>query len=359
MNKDAVLKRINRMGAEVLDNARKGENPFVEVPIMSLSNVRFDKDAGMLLMGTDTSKRYFLNVAHSKKFMQTMLVAELCKRLLDGDDHVSLREAFYSLKRTIADSKENTFDEQKESDPVITDLELTLDVLREELHINADRRGVIAGSAVVSDRGDEIDLARLGSGGWAIPSNIEEIDFKSVDADFVLMVEKNATFDRLNQYKFWKKYNCILIGTQGQAARGARRLISRLHNEFKLPVYCFCDCDAFGFYIYSVIKQGSIQLAHLSKRVACPEAKYLGLTMSDIDKYGLKEFTIKAKDVDIKRAKELLAYPWFKHPAWQKEIDMMVKRKIKAEQEALCTRGLKFVAEEYLPEKLEKKDFLP
>ena len=44
-------------------------------------------------------------------------------------------------------SDENTFDEQRESDPIIVDLEVMLDVLREQLHLNADVRGRVVGSA--------------------------------------------------------------------------------------------------------------------------------------------------------------------------------------------------------------------
>ncbi|MFH7882582.1 MAG: LAGLIDADG family homing endonuclease, partial [Candidatus Aenigmatarchaeota archaeon] len=117
--------------------------------------------------------------------------------------------------------------------------------------------------------------------------------------------------------------------------------------------------NSYGWYIYSVIKYGSMSLAHVSDRLGTPNAKFLGLTISDIDKFGLKDFTIKAEEVDIKRAKEMLNYEWFKHPAWQKELKLMIERKIKAELEALSGKGLKFITETYLPEKIEKKDFLP
>ncbi|HLC67860.1 MAG TPA: DNA topoisomerase VI, partial [archaeon] len=119
------------------------------------------------------------------------------------------------------------------------------------------------------------------------------------------------------------------------------------------------DADAYGVYIYSVIKSGSISLAHVSDRIATPEAKFLGLSISDIYEYDLKRATIKAKDVDIKRAKEMMKYDWFKNnPKWQKELNLMIEKGIKAEIEALSHRGLKFMSEEYLPSKLKKKDFL-
>jgi len=150
------------------------------------------------------AKRRFFNVAHAKKFMQTLLVSSVCKELLQEDIHISLREAFYSLKHTIKDSNEETFNEQKESDSCFVDLETMLGVLREQLHINADTRGRAAGNVVIKDRGDTVDWSKLGSAGWAIPSNLEDIEFKKVDADYILVPEKNATFDRLHEDKFWE-----------------------------------------------------------------------------------------------------------------------------------------------------------
>jgi DNA topoisomerase-6 subunit A len=265
---------------------------------------------------------------------------------------------FYALKRTLPNSDENTFNEQSESDPIVIDLEVALNVLREQLHLNADIRGRVVGDVVIRDRGDLVNWAKLGSGGWAIPSNVENIEFKKVNADFIVVIEKNAAFERLHEDKFWQKYNCILLTTQGQPARGARRLIQRLATEFKLPVYVFTDADSFGWYIYSVIKYGSISLAHVSDRLGTPNAKFLGLTISDIEKFGLQNFTIKAEEVDIKRAQEMLNYEWFKSPAWQKELKLMIQKKIKAELEALSGKGLKFMTEKYLPQKLKEKDFL-
>lgn len=352
-------KELENLGKKILQQIEKNENPYLEVPIRALSNIRFDEKTKLLKLGEKKAKRFFLNVAHAKKFMQTLIIASKCKELLNENIHTSLRDMFYAVKRTLPDSDENTFDEQKESDAVIEDLEVMLDLLREQLHINADVRGKVVGNVTIFDSGDTIHWDKLGSGGWGIPSNVENIEFKRVEADFCLVVEKNAAWERLNEDKFWKKHNCILIGVQGQAARGARRLIKRLSEEYNLPVYVFCDCDAYGWYIYSVIKTGSMNLAHTSEKLATPNAKFIGLTISDIIKYDLKKYTIKATERDIKRAKELMNYKWFQHPLWQRELQLMINKGYKAEIEILTSKGFRFVSEHYLPEKIEKKDFLP
>lgn len=355
---EKVKKKLEELGNKVWQDLERGENPSIEIPIRSLSNVVYDQKTRMLMLGEKTAKRYFFNIAHAKKFMQTFLVAAFCKELIDQNLHTSLRDLFYALKRTLPNSQENTFNEQNESDPIVVDLEVTLDVLREQLHLNADVRGRVVGNVIIEDRGDLVDWSKLGSGGWAIPSNVEDIIFKKVKADYILVIEKNAAFERLHEDKFWQKHKAILITTQGQPARGTRRLIQRLATEFNLPVYVFTDLDAYGLYIYSVIKYGSISLAHVSDRLGTPNAKFLGLTMDDIDNFGLKDFTIKAEEVDIKRAQEMLKYEWFQKEEWQRLLKSLVQRKIKAELESLSGRGLKFITETYLPTKIKNKEFL-
>jgi DNA topoisomerase-6 subunit A len=313
-------------------------------------------------MGEKKSQRFYLNVAHTKKFMQTLLVAAECKKIMDQEVTTSIRDLYYALKRTIPQTKENTFEEQGESDPIIEDVEAMLNTLREKLHLSTDRKGYMAGKVVINDSGDRINCAKMGSGGWAIPSNVEEekIKFEGVQADYILVTEKDAVWQRLNEDRFWKKNNCIIITGKGQPARGCRRLINRLHMEHKLPVYVLTDADPWGYYIYSVIKQGSINLSFLSDRLGTPDAKFIGLTTMDVDKFGIpKNVTIKLNKGDEKRIKEMRRYVWFKPKEWQAELKHMLKAGHKLELEALSAKGIKFISQKYLPEKISSRDFLP
>ncbi|MDD5417929.1 MAG: DNA topoisomerase IV subunit A [Candidatus Nanoarchaeia archaeon] len=358
---DKTKDKLVNLGKSVLTQMVKKENPSLEIPLRTLSNTVFDEKEGILKIGNATQKRYFLNLAHSKKFIQTMIIAQKCKELIEEGKTTSIRDLYYMTKHTIGESKENTFEEQNESDDVIEDLEVSIDSLREELNLFASNRGAMVGNVIINDSGDTIDCGKLGSGGWSIPSIVEEdtIKFKKIDADFVLMVEKDAVWRRLNEDKFWKKHNCILIHGQGMAPRGARRLLWRLNKEHKLPVYVFVDNDPWGFYIYSVIKQGSINLAYESKRMAVPSARFLGLSSFDQEKYNLpKNVTIKLNKTDISRANQILKYDWFQKASWQKEIKHMLQKGVKLELEALSAKGISFVTENYLPEKMKNKEWL-
>ena len=166
-------------------------------------------------------------------------------------------------------------------------------------------------------------------------------------------------FRSLSEDKFWRRYNCVLLTGNGQPPRGVRRLARRLHEEKRLPVYVLVDNDPWGYYIYSVVKQGSINLAFESQRMAIPKAKFIGLSSGDPESYGLpRNVGIKLNDKDIARARELLAYTWFQKKSWQEEIKRMLSSGLKYELDALANKDFQYLTKKYLPRKLKEKDWL-
>jgi DNA topoisomerase-6 subunit A len=359
--KKDVEARLISVADEVVSAAKSNRSPAFQIPSRTLSNVNFNAKKGIIEMGKARQERSFFNVGMAKKFMQTVLVADALAELQRQDLTTSLREIYYRTKHTIKDSHENTFDSQGESDPIIEDLEVTLDALREELHVRAENTGTIVGPVVLVDDGDTIDCTRLGKGGYSVPSIVEPeyIEIKKCTADFVLLVEKGTQWNRLSEDKFWKKHNCILLTGNGQPPRGVRRLARRLNEERKLPVYVLVDNDPWGYYIYSVIKQGSISLAYESQRMAVPDAKFIGLSSADPEEFGLpRTVGIKLNDKDIARAKEILNYPWFHKKPWQQEIKHMLSSGLKYELDALANKDFRFLTTTYLPKKLKSKHWL-
>jgi len=364
-----VLKKLEDLAWKILEEAKSGKNPYFDVPTRGLNNVYFDEESRLIRLGDRLSRRYFLNVAHARKFMQTLILMAYIKRLVSEGKHASLREAYYANKHTVPGTRENTFEDQSESDPIIEDLERMLGVLREEMHITADRRGYIYGDIVIKDGEDEFNASKLGTGGWAVPGTVEHIQFPEINVDYVLVVETAAMADRLIEEKYPKRENCLIVATQGQASRGVRRLIHRLHYEEGLPIIVFTDGDPYGWYIYSTIKRGSINLAYLSEKLATPDAKFVGMTMDDIKEYNLENVTEKLKGIppdkkggptgDYKRLIEELNYPWFQDKEWQRQLKLALKWGVRIEQQALANKSLEFVAKEYLPEKIREGKLLP
>ncbi|MBI2668603.1 DNA topoisomerase IV subunit A [Candidatus Woesearchaeota archaeon] len=357
--KSPAKAELVKLGQQVVTDIDKGRNPKIELSVRGLSNVQFDTKSKTLILGEKTAQRFFFNVAHSKKFLQTIEVAAICKSLLDVAKHASLRDVFYMAKRTIPGTKVNLVDDQKESDKAIEDLELITNFPREQLHVNANKMGSVAGKVIIEDSGDTIDWSKLGSGGWSIPSNVEDITFKKVNAEYVIYMEKAAVWERLHEDRFWEKHNCIIMSSQGQTTRGIRRLLQRLSKEHKLPIFVLADGDVWGWYIYSVIKYGSITLAHMAEEMAIPTVKFLGVTCDDIVNYDLKKHFIKLTEQDLSRMKQMQQYEWFaKNKDWQRQFKMMKEFGAKVEIQALSARGITFISDKYLPEKIKKKEWL-
>lgn len=357
-----TLNSLREIASEVLEFVERERAPHIDIPSRSLNNVRFNEEERIIEMASGKNRRELFNLGQAKSFMQMLLVADGCKQLVEQGKTTSIRGLYYLLKHTIKSSREETFDSQQECDPVIEDVEVTLDAMREELHLYAKNAGAMVGNISLVDSGDHIDCAKMGSGGYSIPSIVEEdiVQFDKCTAKFILHVEKDTVWRRFNEDKFWKKHNCILTHGGGQPPRGVRRMLHRLHNELGLPVYCLLDNDPWGYYIYSVLKQGSINLAYESRRMAIPNARFLGLRSSDFERCGLSSSVqIKLNAQDIKRAQQIASYPWFeKKKSWQSEIAQMLKNNFKLEVEALISRDISYVTETYTPERLKEGEFL-
>ena len=369
----AAGKRIVELAKGVVTQVHERHDPHVDIPSRTLSNVRFNEKKGIIELLDGKQRRFFFSLlgrrkgegSQAKKFMQTIRVAEVCKMLIDTNDSTSIRDLFYNLKIPIKSAdgkaKELIFSEQSESDPIIEDVEVSVNALREELGVHAETKGAMVGPMTIVDNGDTISLNSMGSGGWAVPSIVEPdvIQFKKHNAKYILLIEKGAVWQRFNKDRYWEKNKCMIIHGGGQPPRGVRRLLYRMHAELKLPVYVLVDNDPWGYYIYSVLKQGSINLAFESQRMAIPAARFIGMSSYDAERFNLPaHVAMPLTPEDRRRAKEIRNYPWFQKREWQREIKYMEAIGKKLELEALSNKHFSFITEEYLPKKLKDKRWL-
>ncbi|GLE08351.1 hypothetical protein PINS_up019416 [Pythium insidiosum] len=56
----------------------------------------------------------------------------------------------------------------------------------------------------------------MGVGGKAIPPYMDRISDLRSDAEFILLVEKDAAFMRLAEDRFYNRYPCIILTAKGQ-----------------------------------------------------------------------------------------------------------------------------------------------
>ena len=357
-----VIKKIEKISTDVHDEIHKRLPPHLNIPVRSLSNVKFNKIDGYFQISESVKKRT-LTAATVKTFAQTIRMMALSKELIKAEDTATKREAYY-VSKNWGDAR---FTEQPESDSVMDDIEAMLGVNREQMgFIPGEHGGAVAGELVVIDVDFEtkkelhIDCTKFGSGAYSIPSSVEHLKFET-KAKFILAIETQGAFERLNKHNFWKKQNCILIAMSGVPTRSCRRFIRKLSDEKNLPVYVFTDGDPYGFgNIYRTLKVGSGNAAHINEFFCVPRAKFIGVTPQDVLDYNLP--THPLKEVDIKKIKDLIKNdPFIKqNPEWIEALKMMAHNKQRVEQQAFAAHGLNFVMDVYLPEKINNsKKWLP
>uniref|UniRef100_A0A7J2TL97 Type 2 DNA topoisomerase 6 subunit A n=1 Tax=Archaeoglobus fulgidus TaxID=2234 RepID=A0A7J2TL97_ARCFL len=331
-----------------------GKIPEIEISTRTKFNIEFNENSGVWVYGDRKSVTSAKTIKGALKILKMAYVIGFLKEQMKVNKSSTLRELYY-ISEGWSYAK---FDEQDESDRLIEDLEIISGYQREHFHIRPEEDGAtILGPLKIREetrRGmKEIHCQEdVGEGGYQIPVNVDKLQFVECDAKFVIAVETGGMRDRLVENRFDEKFDAIIVHLKGQPARSTRRLLKRLNSELHLPVVVFTDGDPWSYRIFASVAYGSIKSAHLSEYLATPEAKFLGITPSDILRYELP--AEKLNDEDIKALNAILSDPRFDTDFWKKEIKLQLEMNKKSEQQALAKYGLDYVTDVYLPEKLSE-----
>jgi len=340
---------LRKHGTQIYDDLDKGNFPKFSIPSRSVSNIVYDKKLRQYILGTNTATRSSRNTSQLRSFTQLMWLAFFANRLTKEKKSSTLRDVYYSSQAFEID-----FEDQGESDNIIVDLEAVLTKPRESFHVFPEERSSVFGDLTIEYtvpgyEGKKMNLSDHPDG-YAIGPSLTTSELLETSAEVVIAVEKGGLFTRFIEEQVDKKYKAIIVDTGGQAPRSTRTLLKRLHDELSLPVVILTDGDVYGEHIAMVIKSGSANAAHL-RELTVPDAKWVGVWATDIEKYKLP--TIPMTESDIKRCHDLLKDPRYQEGIWKKELEVFIKIKRKAELEAFSKYGLTNITDKYLPHKLE------
>jgi len=341
--------QLKSLGTAVYNDLDEGRFPTVTLASRSVRNIVYDHQLQQFVLGKASVKRSSGNIKHIRPFTQLLWLAYFAKKLVDEKRTSTLRDVYYSAQAFNVE-----FIDQAESDELITDLEVLMQMAREGMNIYPEERSAIFGNLTVEYtvpgyEGRKLDLSSHPDGVMIGPA-LTTAEFVDTDAEIVLAIEKGGLFTRFVEEQVHRKYKAILVNTAGQPPRSTRYLLRRMNQELGLPLGILCDADPWGAHIAMVIKSGSANAAHL-RELTTSKAVWLGVWASDIVKYKLP--SDKLTDVDIKRLYELKADPRYTEKMWHDELDTFLKIKKKSEQEAFARYGLSYIVDKYLPEKLE------
>ena len=342
------------LAAQFYDQFESGTVPSMDVPTRTKSNIQYDPEMKVWVYGDRHSTRSANSIRGAQKLLKAVYTVDFLSRQLEEGRSSTLRELYYLSESW--DNEFAQFNDQDDSNGLIEDLEVVSGVTREDFHMRPEESGAtLMGPLLLREqtrRGErEIHCQEdVGEGGYQIPNNPDTIEFLENDAEFILCVETGGMRDRLVENGFDEEHGCIVVHLKGQPARATRRITKRLHGELDIPVVVFTDSDPWSYRIYGSVAYGSIKSAHLSEYLATPAAQFVGIRPRDIVEYDLP--TDPLSDSDINALESELDDPRFQTEFWREEIELQLDIGQKAEQQALASRGLDFVTDTYLPERL-------
>ena len=347
--KQDLLSILKGQGLTVYNDLNNGKFPQFLIPSRSVSNIVYDKKLRQYILGKAAALRSSRNMSQLRSFTQLAWLAFFVNRLVNEGKSSTLRDIYYSSQAFEID-----FEDQPESDNIIVDLEAILARAREDFHVFPEERSSVFGNLTIEYTVPGYEGKRMNLSdhpdGYLIGPSLSSAELVDTDAELVIAIEKGGLFTRFVEEKVHKKFKAIIVDTAGQAPRSTRYLLKRLNTELGLPVVILADGDVYGEHIAMVIKSGSANAAHL-RELTVPDAKWLGVWATDIEKYKLP--TIPMTESDIKRIYELQKDPRYQEGNWKKQLEVFLKLKRKAELEAFSKYGLTNITDIYLPEKLE------
>ncbi|MBD3352584.1 MAG: hypothetical protein GF364_13935 [Candidatus Lokiarchaeota archaeon] len=348
-----ALKRIENVVKDIVRQILVAGDPSFKIPIRTSSNIIYDAEQDLILLGQKEAEKKLLTLTSVQDATRVMKVMEIIyKQCLKTKKHMTKREVFYGAAKL--------FQDQKYSDSAIEDVSALIRTTRNSTGVVAKARGSAVGRLKLRDGNEIIDLEKQGSGAWSISPFLDRIEVLESDAEFILVLEKDAAMMRIIEEKWWTKFPCIALTAEGVGNVATRMFLKKINATLKLPTFCLVDCDPYGHYIYSVYIRGSKRLSYESPFLATPDMHLLGVLTRDLDEFGIgDDQRIPMDKRDLKRLNDMLNEDFVKNnKKWKDDLQLMKKNKQKAEIQALSSHGIEYITDTYLPNKLYSGDWI-
>jgi DNA topoisomerase VI subunit A len=221
-----------------------------------------------------------------------------------------------------------------------------------------DREGAAAVPTMAAAIERAVYVRVLGGPPRAVPAECVFAPLDVVDdgARFVLVVEKECIFRRMVEDGVAARQRCVIVTGCGMPDVATRAFVHQLHTRLGLPVLGLSDWNPYGMGIMLCYRNGS---------KATPDAnafkvplRWLGLRNDDVESFGLPSQSLQPMTGhDEAKAASLLRDPFVAgDDAWAYEAECFLAAREKMELEGALAVSLDFLANTYLPWKLEADD---
>jgi len=235
------------------------------------------------------------------------------------------------------------------------ELDIFRSLIRNEQAVHSDDLCVAAGPLVLLSDGDEIDYSRQGKGLTVIPRDGSVL---RCSARGVLVTESSVIALRLAEMELWKRFRMLLVSSRGLPHPQTRSLLRRLQDQFRLPIYLLADNDTWGYFIFSVLKRGTLAPGASDPKRALKDVRFLGVRAGDFAELGEERCLLRWEALWDSRLAAMSRYPCFRSRSWKAEFRRFREQNGKAEIAALRVWHDRRRASEYLSRKLTSGEWL-
>ncbi|XP_029011283.1 meiotic recombination protein SPO11 isoform X2 [Betta splendens] len=339
-----ILTRIESVIFGIVTSLSREEVPVLALPNRtSWANVSFDSGVGLHMISGSSVINIRCDCPSSvTKFAQIVNILSVIYRLVQSNIDIYYKNT-------------QLFGSQTTVDSIVDDISCLLKVPRRSLHVLATSKGLISGElCYLEEDGTRVDC-RGCSNAVAVSSNIAGIRNIVSSAKFVLIVEKDATFQRLLDCDFCSQlFPCIMVTGKGVPDVNSRLMVRKLWDMLRIPIFALVDADPHGIEIMCIYKYGSVAMSFEAHSLTVPSVMWLGLLPSDIQRMQVpKDALIQLTKRDESKLSSLLKRPYISsQPDWRTEMELMQKVMVKAELQSLDAIAPDFLTSIYLPNKL-------
>ncbi|KAL7934022.1 DNA topoisomerase IV, alpha subunit [Trichoderma chlorosporum] len=258
-----VISRIESILEDILDCVAQGK----ELTIGFVSSRSGDNPQTVHFPGR--------TAVEATKFARILLILQLAHDALVSGTVLTKRHIFYQ--------HQGLFVKQRTVDDLVDNLASALNVQRDDLNIVASSKGVFSGPFKIRLRDNTVVGPATGDAGIALPATVSIAAISCEAIQWILVIEKDATFRSLACCSFWQT-SCVspglLITAKGYPDLLTCSFIQLIRfNCPQIPVFVLADYDPDGL---NILRHYRLKSEIASQNFTAPAIRWLGIKSQDL-----------------------------------------------------------------------------